>query len=108
VEYIDVLFDGPPSPDTRLVEVEGPSKASVKAGEWVDRGEGFWALRIRPSDISRIDDKLLTAAPALLEMCKRIASRLPDRGSARDLRLEEQDLQDLKALLASLSGGSQA
>jgi len=108
VEYIDVLFDGPPSLDMRLVEVEDPSKGGVKVGEWVDRGEGLWALRIRPSEIAGIDDELINAAPALLEMCKRIASRLPDRGSARDLRLEEQDLQDLSALLASIPGGSEA
>ena len=31
----------------RFVEVENELGASVKAGEWIDRGDGYWALRIR-------------------------------------------------------------
>lgn len=45
---IDVVFDGPPSHQSgRFVEVEDEHGASVNVGEWVDRGNGFWALRIR-------------------------------------------------------------
>lgn len=45
--YIDVVFDGPPSHESgRFVEVEDPSGRSVNAGEWIDRGDGLWALRI--------------------------------------------------------------
>lgn len=45
---IDVVFDGPPSHDgPRLVEVEDERGRSIRVGEWVNRGGGFWAPRIR-------------------------------------------------------------
>ncbi|MCC6970453.1 MAG: hypothetical protein IT434_09550 [Phycisphaerales bacterium] len=49
--YLDVVFDGPPGHEPgRFVEVEDPDGRSVNAGEWIDRGDGLWALRIpRPT-----------------------------------------------------------
>jgi hypothetical protein len=48
-EFIDVVFDGPPGHEPgRFVEVEDPNGASIGVGEWIDRGDGYWALRIRP------------------------------------------------------------
>lgn len=45
--YIDVVFDGPPSHESgRFVEVENPAGQGINAGEWIDRGNGLWALRI--------------------------------------------------------------
>ena len=45
--YIDVVFDGPPGPVAgRFVEVENPSGASIRCGDWIERGDGYWALRI--------------------------------------------------------------
>ncbi len=45
--YIDVVFDGPPAPEAgRFVEVEDPRGYSVNVGDWIDRGNGLWALRI--------------------------------------------------------------
>jgi hypothetical protein len=47
-DYIDVVFDGPPSHESgRFVECEDPDGKSVNAGEWIDRGNGLWALRIK-------------------------------------------------------------
>lgn len=47
VETIDVVFDGPPAAESgRFVEVEDMAGASIRIGEWVERGDGFWALRI--------------------------------------------------------------
>lgn len=47
-ELLDVVFDGPPSHESgRFVEVENMAGASVRAGEWIDRGDGLWALRLR-------------------------------------------------------------
>lgn len=44
---VEVVFDGPPSAKGAVfVEVERDGR-SVKAGEWVDRGDGYWALRLR-------------------------------------------------------------
>jgi hypothetical protein len=51
VSFIDVVFDGPPAHVSgRFVEVEDENGASVSVGEWIDRGNGLWALRIpRPA-----------------------------------------------------------
>lgn len=49
--YIDIVFDGPPSHESgRFVEVENPQGESIRVGEWIDRGDGLWALRISPKD----------------------------------------------------------
>lgn len=46
-QTIDIVFDGSPGPVAgRFVEVENTEGASVGVGEWIDRGDGFWALRI--------------------------------------------------------------
>lgn len=46
---IDVVFDGPPDVEAgRFVEVEDLHGNSVNVGEWIDRGDGTWALRLQP------------------------------------------------------------
>lgn len=46
-EFVDVVFDGPPSHESgRFVETEDPQGCSFNAGEWIDRKDGYWALRI--------------------------------------------------------------
>ena|GEM_PF-2372040 len=48
--FFDVVFDGPPSRESgRFVEVEDEQGRSFEAGEWIDRGDGLWALRIARS-----------------------------------------------------------
>jgi hypothetical protein len=45
---IDVVFDGPPGPNSRrFVEVEDEAGKSVDVGDWVEREDGYWALRIQ-------------------------------------------------------------
>jgi hypothetical protein len=47
VSSIDIVFDGPPSAEAgRFVEVENEQGKSISIGEWIDRGNGLWALRI--------------------------------------------------------------
>jgi hypothetical protein len=42
-----IVFDGPPGAVSgRFVEVETPDGASVNAGEWHERDDGLWELRI--------------------------------------------------------------
>jgi len=44
---INIIFDGPPgSYAGRFVEVETDDGKSINVGEWIERKDGFWALRI--------------------------------------------------------------
>lgn len=44
---INIILDGPPSPlSGRFVEVETDDGRSINAGEWIERSDGLWALRI--------------------------------------------------------------
>ncbi len=46
-EFIYIVFDGPPSHQSgHIVEVEDDQGRSFNAGQWIDRGNGLWALRI--------------------------------------------------------------
>lgn len=41
------VFDGPPGPEgPRFVECETPEGKSVNAGEWHQRADGLWELRV--------------------------------------------------------------
>jgi hypothetical protein len=47
-EYVDIVFSGPPGhEDPRFIEVEDDRGQSISFGEWVERPDGYWALRIR-------------------------------------------------------------
>ena len=44
---INIIFDGPPSYESgRFVECEDDSGCGIHAGEWIERPDGMWALRI--------------------------------------------------------------
>ena len=44
---INIVFDGPPGPEgPRFIEVETDDGRSVRAGEWQQRQDGNWGLRI--------------------------------------------------------------
>lgn len=46
-EWIDIVFDGPPGPEAgRFVEVENAEGRSIRFGDWVERPDGYWVLRI--------------------------------------------------------------
>jgi hypothetical protein len=50
MDYIDIVFDDPPSPEgARFVEVEDSRGRSINFGESVRRHDGYWTLRI-PAD----------------------------------------------------------
>lgn len=45
--HIDIVFDGPPGPvGGKFVEVEDHAGKSISLGDWVERPDGYWALRI--------------------------------------------------------------
>ena len=44
---VNIVFDRPPGPEScRFVEVETDQGKSIKLGEWIERPDGLWALRI--------------------------------------------------------------
>jgi hypothetical protein len=48
MSYIDIVFDGPPSHESgRFVEVENAEGRSIHVGEWLQRPDGYWVLRIK-------------------------------------------------------------
>ena len=47
-EYVDIVFDGPPGPQPpRFIEVEDSAGNSIKFGDWIERDDGDWVLRIK-------------------------------------------------------------
>ena len=47
VDFVDIVFDGPPGPESgRFVEVENSQGKSISFGEWKVRADGYWVLRI--------------------------------------------------------------
>lgn len=67
---IHFLFDGPPGPEgPRFIESETPDGKSVNAGEWHERPDGFWELRVytqdRPTLLNAFDDAITEARAAL-------------------------------------------
>lgn len=46
-EQIDFVFDGPPGPEGAVfVETEDDAGRGIGIGEWRQREDGYWALRI--------------------------------------------------------------
>ena len=55
---VNVVFDGPPSHESgRFVEVEDDEGRSVKVGEWRQRPNGWWALRITDEDLAGFPER---------------------------------------------------
>jgi hypothetical protein len=55
LEYFDIVFDKPPSPSgSTFVEVETDKGRSFNLGEWLERPDGYWVIRVRPHDVAGI------------------------------------------------------
>ncbi len=47
VQAINIVFDGPPAPEGgRFVEVGTDDGHSISIGQWLERSDGYCALRI--------------------------------------------------------------
>lgn len=44
--YLDFVVGNGPGPDCGLIEVENDEGKSVNVGEWFQRSDGFWVLRV--------------------------------------------------------------
>lgn len=68
---LDIVFDGPPGPEgPRFVEAERRGK-SVVAGEWLERDDGRWVLRIDAAAPRRAESS--TAQQALESLAEDVA-----------------------------------
>ena len=68
--HIDVVFDGPPSHEAgRFVEVEDARGCSIKVGEWVEREDGLWALRVPDHRALYAEIERLRRAMPVCELC---------------------------------------
>ena len=64
---IDIVFDGPPGSEScRFVEVEDNGR-SIKFGDWIDRGNGLWALRLPIIDESNSTLHLTASGHRMIE-----------------------------------------
>jgi hypothetical protein len=54
--YLDfvVTDGGRPGPESTFVELEDQDGRGVGIGEWVQRDNGLWALRIRYADLEEL------------------------------------------------------
>lgn len=70
---IDIVFDGPPAPESgRFVEVEDTNTGrSVARGQWVQRSDGYWALRMLDPNALMDESDHLRARVAELEAALR-------------------------------------
>ena len=63
--YIDIVFDGPPGPECgRFVEVEDQLGRGMKLGEWLQREDGYWVIRVQRAEFAavRASSATLTAS----------------------------------------------
>ena len=53
-DHIDIVFDGPPGPESgRFVEAEDANGKSIRFGQWIERVDGRWVLRITAADFRK-------------------------------------------------------
>lgn len=88
--YIDIVFDGPPSHESpRFVEVESPAGRGIRFGEWVERPDGFWALRFSKSLVAAAPSPKWGAKPAAL--IGRLEALLSDLEFSRETHRQWRD-----------------
>lgn len=54
MKFIDIVFDGPPDAEgPRFVEAEDENGHGIRCGEWLQRPDGEWVLRVSPMFVYR-------------------------------------------------------
>lgn len=106
MRYVDIVFDGPPSDRApRFVEIENDKGISIRLGEWLEREDGFWVIRIPSDDYGEVIpmklSKELYEASGDLEACR---NRLQNIGSAPDEDAANQELFQIALGMAWIEG----
>lgn len=86
---VNVIFDGPPAHESgRFVEVESLDGSSFRAGKWIDRRDGTWALQITalaPDDPGEQGEEPPVACGALNEDVERLVRMAEQDEAAEDV-----------------------
>lgn len=45
-KYVDIVMTDAPGPTGQFVEVEDQDGRNIRVGKWLQRDDGYWALRI--------------------------------------------------------------
>lgn len=99
---IDFVFDGPPGPEAgRFVEAENPDGQSVKVGEWLERPDGKWALRVVLAE-EPVGPEAPPEGVGLAEATRRIA-RLRDELQTEHVR-HQAEVESLERRIAKANG----
>ena len=97
---INIIFDGPPSHESgRFVEVETDDGKSINAGEWIERADGFWALRI-----TSLHEEARMKDIRIAQSWDSIPPILYDGDEAISTRKLEKDYRDAIDRIARLEG----
>lgn len=91
---MDIVFDSPPGPvSERFIEVEDGEGHSIDQGEWIERDDGLWALRL-PSHAD-LTAKLVTLEKLRIALDLFLAeSYNPNQRPMRDLNRAYEDWRD--------------
>jgi len=82
-EHVDIVFDGPPGLEgNRFMEIEDASGRSITFGEWIERQDRRWVLRITAADFQKPRRTVDTAKVqgALDRVAERIRRQGPGDG----------------------------
>ena len=88
---IDIVFDGPPSHESgRFVETEDENRASISIGDWVERDDGYWVLRIEdPRENEQLRAKVTLESRGIEDMRHSIDAAL---AKAEEIRVKQSVL----------------
>ena len=86
-EHVDIVFDGPPGPESgRFIEAEDANGNSIRFGEWIERPDGRWVLRITAADFQKLRYRIVDVAEvqaALDRAAERVRREGPGDGRFR-------------------------
>ena len=70
---INIIFDGPPGPEgPRFIEVETDDGRSIRVGEWQQRQDGNWGLRIAALPLVKTGAELVACVDPENDLLERI------------------------------------
>jgi len=107
---IAIVFDGPPGPESgRFVEVEDSKGRSLNVGEWAERGDGLWELRIlrygTAEQLTSAQGRASRAEERLIEEQRKVAeAKIQCSKAQSECDARERTIRAAQARLDSAAG----